>query len=215
MTRGLHKRILRLERDFGGDFEQAVQLHRAPGDEMLERLAIQKFHGDEGLAVFLPDVVNCADIGMIQCGGGLGFPAKTLQGLAVLFKIFGQEFEGNKAVKASVLRLVHHTHPATAEFQDIASGRTFFGACPVRVSPLSARHPELSPFCRSGCYRSDLLLPSLFLRRPRCNGFLSNLRSWKFCRPTFAAVRLQDAVINSSFGEHKILTHTYRIPQII
>jgi hypothetical protein len=44
---------------------------------MLERRAIEKFHGDESLAILLADVVNGADIGVVQRGGGLSFTLKA------------------------------------------------------------------------------------------------------------------------------------------
>jgi hypothetical protein len=52
--------------DVDGDGEKRFELHRAAGDGVLERLAVEKFHGDEGLAGFFADVVNRADVGMIQ-----------------------------------------------------------------------------------------------------------------------------------------------------
>ena len=45
---------------------------------------IQKLHGDERLPVLLANVVNRADVGVIQCGCGFGFTAKSFQGLTVM-----------------------------------------------------------------------------------------------------------------------------------
>jgi hypothetical protein len=56
-----------------------------------------------------------ADVGMIQGRGGLGLTPKTFQSLAVLRKVFREEFERNKSLKARVLGLVDHTHAAIAE----------------------------------------------------------------------------------------------------
>ncbi len=67
-------------------------------------------------AVLLADIVNGADIGMVQCGRGLGFALETGQGLRVASNIFGQEFQRDKAVQPSVFSLVDHTHPAATEF---------------------------------------------------------------------------------------------------
>ena len=72
------------------------QFHRAAGDAVLERLAVQKFHGDEGFARLLADVVNRADVGMIQGGRGLGFAPKALEGLRIVGDVVGQEFERDK-----------------------------------------------------------------------------------------------------------------------
>jgi hypothetical protein len=68
------------------------------GDEMLQRLPIEEFHGDKGLAVLLANVVDRADIGMIQGRSGVCFALKAGQRLRVLCDPFGQKFEGYKAV---------------------------------------------------------------------------------------------------------------------
>jgi len=48
-------------------------LHAARGDHVLERGTVEKFHGDEGAAVFFADVMDGADVRMIQRRGGAGF----------------------------------------------------------------------------------------------------------------------------------------------
>ena len=67
---------------------------------------------------FLADVVDGADIGMVQSGGGFGFAAKTLQCLAVLREVVGKKLESDEAAEASVLGLVDHAHTAAAELFD-------------------------------------------------------------------------------------------------
>ena len=81
---------------------------------MLQRRAVEEFHDDERLAVLLADVVDGADVGMVEGGGGAGFAAEALQGLAVSGDIFGEEFEGYEAVEARVFGLVDHAHAAAA-----------------------------------------------------------------------------------------------------
>src|SRR5215467_2726042 len=49
-----------------GYVQQTFQFHRATSDDVFQSLAFQKFHGNEGLATFLSNVVNRADVGMIQ-----------------------------------------------------------------------------------------------------------------------------------------------------
>ena len=41
------------------------QRERTAGDAVLQHLSVQKLHGDEGPAVFVPDVVDGADVRMI------------------------------------------------------------------------------------------------------------------------------------------------------
>ena len=69
---------------------------------MLQRLPLQQFHDHEGLAVELANVVNGADVSMIQR-------------LLVLGHRFGEELQGHVAAKPRVFRFVYYPHAATAE----------------------------------------------------------------------------------------------------
>jgi hypothetical protein len=62
-----------------------------PGKALLQGLPLQILHGDEGLAFVLANLVNRADIGMVECRGGPCFPLETLQRLMVLRQLFGKE----------------------------------------------------------------------------------------------------------------------------
>ena len=64
--------------------QQHFQVHGPTCDEVFQGFAFQKFHGDEGSAILLADVVNRADAWMIQSGSGLGFTSEAFQGLAVM-----------------------------------------------------------------------------------------------------------------------------------
>src|SRR5258707_10764954 len=83
---------------------------------MLQRHAVQKLHGDDCLAALLANVMNCADVWVIQSGRCLCFTTKTLQCLAVLGHVLGHKLQSHKTVEPGIFRLVHHTHSATAEF---------------------------------------------------------------------------------------------------
>jgi|ERR1017187_517745 hypothetical protein len=74
-----------------GDIEETVELHGTAGDEVLESLALETLHRDEGLAVFFSDIVDGADIGMVESGGGFGFAAKAAEGLGILGKVVGEK----------------------------------------------------------------------------------------------------------------------------
>src|SRR5215831_14439175 len=52
--------------------ENPFEFDRLARDEMFERGAIEKLHSDESAAVFFADVVDSANVGMVQCRGGLG-----------------------------------------------------------------------------------------------------------------------------------------------
>ena len=72
------------------------------------------------LPILLADVVDGADVGVVQRRRSLGFTLKTGERLGVSGNFFGQEFEGDKAMQPSVLSFVNHAHPAAAELLDDA-----------------------------------------------------------------------------------------------
>jgi hypothetical protein len=82
---------------------------------VLQRLPVQKFHGDERLPVLLANVVNRANIRVVQCGRGLRFALKAHECLLVTGNLLRQELEGDKAMQPRVFSLVNHTHAAAAQ----------------------------------------------------------------------------------------------------
>src|ERR1700690_1466020 len=87
---------------------------------MLQSHAVQKLHGNERPAVLLANVINRADVGMIQRGCGLRFALKTGQGLRIAGNVFRQEFKCDKTMKPRVLGFVDHAHATAPEFLDNA-----------------------------------------------------------------------------------------------
>ncbi len=82
---------------------------------MLQRQPIQKLHGNECLPVFLSDVINRADIRVVQHRCSLCFSPKAVQGLRIFGHVVGQELESHKTIKARVFSLVHYAHAAATE----------------------------------------------------------------------------------------------------
>jgi len=102
--------------DVDGNVEEFIGIERLVTQEMLESEAIEKFHGDESLAVLLTDIVNGADIRMIEGGSGLRFALEAGEGLWIEGDFGRKEFEGDKAVQAGVFGFVDNAHATTAEF---------------------------------------------------------------------------------------------------
>jgi hypothetical protein len=111
-------RMRRVEcvRHFDAQCQQCFQFHGAAGDRMLQRLTLQILHGDEGLPALLIDLVDCADVGMVQCGSGLRLALEATERLRVLGHFVRQELQGDEAAKFNVLGFVDHAHAATAKF---------------------------------------------------------------------------------------------------
>src|SRR5271155_4263580 len=87
---------------------------------MLQSEAIQKLHGDEGLAVLIVNLMNGADVRMIERRSGPGFALKTAESLRVLRAVVRQELESNQAPELDVFSFVDHPHSATAKSFDDA-----------------------------------------------------------------------------------------------
>src|SRR6202035_5239561 len=79
-------------RNFDGEVEQAIEFHGTASDEVLQSLAFETFHGDEGPSVFFADVVDGADVGMVESGSGFGFAAKAAEGLGIFGEVVGKKF---------------------------------------------------------------------------------------------------------------------------
>ena len=104
--------------DIDANFKQAVNFHGSGGDDVLEGCALHELHHDEGAAIMFLNVVDGADIGVIQRRGGPRFTLETLQHLSVFGNIVRQEFQRDEASQAHVFGLVDHAHTAAAEFLD-------------------------------------------------------------------------------------------------
>ncbi len=98
------------------DFKELGNFQRLAADAVLQRLAFEQFHGDEGAAFVFADVVNGADVGMIEQGSGARFAAEALDGLRVLGNIVGEKFQCDAAAQARVFRFVNDAHATAAQF---------------------------------------------------------------------------------------------------
>ena len=127
--------------------QQRFGFQRTPGDAVLQGDSVQELHHDERLAFMLADLVNGADVGMVQGRGSASLAAKAFQRLRILRDFFGQEFQRDEAAELRVFGLVNHAHAPAAEFLDDAVVRdslaeqagkaSSFGAhviCPTRAS---------------------------------------------------------------------------------
>jgi hypothetical protein len=100
--------------DVNGDRKKLLRFHWTPCDVVLQRHAIEEFHGDEGAALLFAYVIDRADIGVVERGGGPRFASEALQRLRIVGHGIGQELEGDEPAEPGVFGLVDHTHPAAA-----------------------------------------------------------------------------------------------------
>ena len=101
---------------FDADSENRLQGQGHAADAALEADALQQFHCDEGMPVRFVDVVNGANVGMVERGRGLRLAPETLEHGRVASESLGQELEGDKAAKFGILGAEDHAHAAAAKF---------------------------------------------------------------------------------------------------
>jgi hypothetical protein len=70
----------------------------------------------EGAAVVLAEIVNGADVGMVQRRGSAGFQAKALEALRIASDVFGEKLESDRASEVGIFGFVDDAHSAAAEF---------------------------------------------------------------------------------------------------
>jgi hypothetical protein len=87
---------------------------------LFEGFPLQVFHHDERLAVMLTNVIDRADMRVIQCRSGSGFTLKTLLCLRIVEVLLGENFESYAAAQTSVFGLVYKAHSSASEFLQYA-----------------------------------------------------------------------------------------------
>jgi hypothetical protein len=61
------------------------------------------------------DVMDGADIGMIECGGGFGLAPESFECGVILREPLWQKLEGDEAMELGIFSLVHHAHAPAAQ----------------------------------------------------------------------------------------------------
>jgi hypothetical protein len=80
----------------------------------------QQFHGDESSPIRLVNLVDGADVRVVQSRGSFSFPLETAECLFVVREIVWEKLERDLTTELQVLGLVDDTHPATAQFLEDA-----------------------------------------------------------------------------------------------
>ena len=84
-------------RNLDGQRQNQLRFQRTPSNPVCQRHAVQKFHRDEGLVTVLADVVNGADVRMVESRGRTSFTPEAFQCLRVSGHVIRQELERNEA----------------------------------------------------------------------------------------------------------------------
>ena len=98
------------------DIHSSATAMGLPRNAMLQRLALEQFHGDKRAALKLTNVINRANVRMIQRRGRARFTPESFDRLSILRYIVRQEFQRDVSPKPRVLGLIHHAHATAAQF---------------------------------------------------------------------------------------------------
>src|SRR5579862_4239136 len=101
----------------GGEVYDLLDRNWFAFDAVFQRAAFQTLHDDVETVLVLADVVNGADVGMVQRGCGSSFTLEAFAGLGILRQIFRKELQRHAAAEALILSFVDHAHSAAAELR--------------------------------------------------------------------------------------------------
>src|SRR5580700_2403405 len=82
---------------------------------MLQRRAVEILHHDERMPILLADLMNRADVRMVQSRSGASLATKPFEGLRVAHNVIWQELQRYEAAKLSILGLIDNPHPSAAK----------------------------------------------------------------------------------------------------
>jgi len=83
-------------RDFNGQAQSSLGFKWSAGNQILQRYSVKKLDSDKWFSVVLADVVNRANVGMVQGGSRLGLTLKAGQRLASRATLSGRDFRATK-----------------------------------------------------------------------------------------------------------------------
>src|SRR6266851_8592827 len=111
-------RVRRIEpdSDLDADLQEFRYFDGLRANTVLESMALKQFHGNKRTAFELTNIVNCADVRMIEQGCSARFAPESLDRLSVLGNVVGKEFQCNIPAKARVPGFVDHAHASASQF---------------------------------------------------------------------------------------------------
>ncbi len=112
-------------RDVDRDVDDPIDRQRAGAEDLVQGGAVDQLHHDEAAAVMLADVVERADVGVVQRRGGARLALEALRGQRVGGGRLGQELHCDVAAEPEVLPPVDDTHAASAQPIDNAVVRDY------------------------------------------------------------------------------------------
>src|SRR5271168_3489714 len=97
------------------NFQRLIHSHRLPANALLQSLPLHQFHSQEGAPLKRTNLMNGANIRMIQSRSSPSLALKSLQRQTIMSHIIRKEFQRHMTPKTLVLGLINHTHPPAPE----------------------------------------------------------------------------------------------------
>src|SRR3979490_1420666 len=101
--------------DLAAKFYDLIERKRAFLQPLRQRLAFHAFHDQIVDAVLMADVVEYADVWMIQAGNCFGFALEALLAKRIIRKLRRPDLERHGAFPARIPRAIHLAHAASAQ----------------------------------------------------------------------------------------------------
>ncbi len=102
--------------NFDREIKYPLQLNSRAQNHIPESLALQIFHHQKETALVLANLINRANVWMIQCRRSPRLAPEALQRLRIVRQRIRKKLERDETIELDVLGLVDHTHPAAADF---------------------------------------------------------------------------------------------------
>ena len=105
--------------DLRGDVDGVVHVEWPTSDALLERLPLVVGHDEIELPVVcLVDLVDGANVGVVQSGRGLGLLEEALLGGLVAGQVGWQQLDRHTPIQPGIVGRVDDAHPAAAQLRD-------------------------------------------------------------------------------------------------
>jgi hypothetical protein len=95
--------------------EPLIRPDRLGRDALAQRLPFQQLHRQERPSLVFADIVNDANVGMVQGRGSPRFALEPLERCMISGVIIRQKLERDGSAQPRVFGLVHHPHAACPE----------------------------------------------------------------------------------------------------
>ena len=118
MDHALAMRSLQSFANLDGDAQQLRSGHGTLLDALGKGLALQVLHDEIIRAVLPSDIVERADIRMVEAGNCAGFALEALTNFGRISQMKRQYFQRNSAVEPCITRAVHFAHSTGTDRRD-------------------------------------------------------------------------------------------------